>query len=81
MPLLSGIWQEAKVKFDESGNFVVMSEKGAHMLLTMNYKNDVQRFVGKVCDRKVVLECIERVNETDVNRQLENLGNNVKFDQ
>ena len=81
MPLLSGIWQEAKVKFDDNGNFVVMSEKGAHMLLTMNYKNDVQRFVGKVCDRKVVLECIERVNETDVNRQLENLGNNVKFDQ
>lgn len=80
MPLLSGIWQEAKVKFDDQGNFVVMSEKGAHMLLTMNYKTDVQRFVGKVCDRKVVFECIERVNETDVNRQLENLGNNVKFD-
>ena len=80
MPLLSGIWEEAKVRFDDNGNLVVSSEKGAYMLLTMNYKTDVQRFVGKVCDKKVVFEQIERVNETDIDRQLEGLGNNVKFD-
>jgi len=80
MPLLSGIWEESKVRFDDNGNLVVSSEKGAYMLLTMNYKTDVQRFVGKVCDKKVVFEQIERVNETDIDRQLEGLGNNVKFD-
>lgn len=80
MPLLRGIWEEAKVRFDEQGNLVVMAEKGSHMLLTMNFKNDVQRLVAKVCDRKVVFELVEKVNEQDVNRQLENLGNNVRFE-
>ena len=80
MPLLSGIWEESKVRFDDNGNLVVSSEEGAYMLLTMNYKTDVQRFVGKVCDKKVVFEQIERVNESDIDRQLEGLGNNVKFD-
>ena len=81
MPLLRGIWEEAKVRFDDAGALVVMVEKGSYLLLTNNFKTDIQRFVAKVCDRKVTFELIERVNEQDVNRQLENLGSNVKFEE
>lgn len=81
MPLLRGIWEEAKVRFDDAGALVVMAEKGSYLLLTNNFKTDIQRFVAKVCDRKVTFELVERVNEQDVNRQLENLGSNVKFEE
>lgn len=81
MPLLRGIWEEAKVRFDDAGALVVMVEKGSYLLLTNNFKTDIQRFVAKVCDRKVTFELVERVNEQDVNRQLENLGSNVKFEE
>lgn len=80
MPLLLGVWQECRTRIDDQGSLVVSCEKGPYLLIDMNYKADITRMVKRLCDRKVVFELVERVSETDIDRQLEQMGNNVKFD-
>lgn len=80
MPLLSGVWHECRLRIDEQGSLVVSCEKGPYLLIEMNFKNDIARLVKRICDRRVVFELLEHVSQADIDRQLEQMGNNVKFE-
>lgn len=80
MPLLSGVWSEVRVNFDQDNSFIVTAPKGAYMLIDMEYKQILLKEISKFCDNSVTFVCEEKISESDLDRQLKNLGSDVRFD-
>lgn len=80
MPLLNGVWSEVRVNFDQDNAFVITAPKGAYMLIDLEYKQTLLKEIAKFCDNNVVFVCEEKISESEIDRQLQNLGNDVKFE-
>ncbi len=78
--LLSGVWSDVKVSFDEARNFVVTCSDGAYLLVEQKYKKRLLAEIGAFCDNNVVIRCDETVSQGEVDKILNALGKNVKID-
>lgn len=76
-PLLSGVWKDISVSFDANGTFVVTCSKGSYMLIDMQYRQILEKEIGKFCDRKVEFRQAETVSESELDAKLKSLGTNV----
>ncbi len=79
LSLLLGVWNEVNVQFDSEGNYLVKCEKGAYMLIDIQYKAFLQAEIGRFTNKPVKFEMVENLTENQVNKQLEGLGTNVTF--
>lgn len=79
-PLLSGVWKDVSVSFDNDGSFVVTCSNGAYLLIDMQYRTALEKEIAKFCDNKVVFKKQNNVSESDVERQLQGLGADVQFE-
>lgn len=79
-PLLTGVWKDVSVSFDDKGNFVVVCSNGAYMLIDMQYKQALIREIAKFCDNNVVFVKSNTVSETELDKQLKGLADEVKFE-
>lgn len=79
-PLLVGVWKDVSVSFDDKNNFVVLCSNGAYMLIEMQYKQVLTREIAKFCDNNVVFSKVNAVSETELDRQLKGLADEVKFE-
>ncbi len=79
-PLLTALWKEISVRFDEDGNFAVICGKGQYNLIEMEYMKELRSMTEKLCGKQLVLQLVEKVSERDVDKQLSSLGSNVRFD-
>ena len=79
-PLLTGVWKDVTVSFDDKGNFVVLCSGGAYMLIDMQYKQVLTREIAKFCDNNVVFNKANTVSETELDKQLKGLADEVKFE-
>lgn len=79
-PLLTGVWKDVTVSFDETGNFVVLCSKGAYLLIDMQYKQLLTQEIAKFCDNNVVFNKVNTVSETELDKQLKGLADEVKFE-
>ena len=79
-PLLVGVWKDVSVSFDDRGNFVVLCSNGAYMLIDIQYKQVLTKEIAKFCDNNVVFTKANTVSETELDKQLKGLADEVKFE-
>ena len=79
-PLLGGVWRDVKVEFDQQGNYVIKCGEGSYWLIENKYKKRLQAEIAVFCDRKIVVQLEEHVSDSEIEKQLNGLGTNVKFD-
>lgn len=79
-PLLSGVWKDVDVSFDQ-GEFVVKCSKGSYLVINMQYKQDLEKEIAKFCDNKVTFKLVDTITESELDRQLQSLGTNVQFEK
>ena len=79
-PLLSGLWGDVRVSFDGQRNFVLKCSDGAFWLIENKYKKILQAELGQVYDGKLIVEQENAPSQSDIDRQLNGLGKNVKFE-
>lgn len=79
-PLLAGLWSEVRVNFDNDNNYIVTAPKGAYLLIEYEYKQTLLKEIAKFCDNTVTFVCEEKISESDLDRQLQSLGNDVIFE-
>lgn len=79
-PLLVGVWKDVSVSFDGSNNFIVKCSNGGYMLIEMQYKQVLTKQIAKFCDNNVIFEKTNNVSETELNKQLNGLADEVKFE-
>lgn len=79
-PLLAGLWSEVRVNFDNDNNYIVTAPKGAYLLIEYEYKQTLLKEIAKFCDNNVTFVCEEKLSESDLDRQLQSLGNDVIFE-
>lgn len=79
-PLLVGVWKDVSVSFDDKGNFVVLCSSGAYMLIDLQYKQVLTREIAKFCDNNVVFSKTNTLSETELDKQLRSLADEVKFE-
>lgn len=78
-PLLLGIWREVSVKMQD-GKFVVNCPKGAYQLIEAQYKRDILAELKPFCDKVVEFVPAEQPTDSEIDKQLKELGENVRFD-
>ncbi len=78
-PLLLGIWREVSTKL-ENGKYIVVCSKGAHMLIETEYKNVLLKELKPFCDKPVEFVVTDEQSDNDINKQLQSLGENVRFE-
>jgi len=74
---LLGLWKEVEVDFDAMGNYLVRCEKGAYMLIDIQYRAFLTAEIGRFTNKPVKFAMVENLTDSQVNKQLENLGSNV----
>ena len=79
-PLLVGVWKDVSVTFDEKNNFVVTCSNGAYLLIEMQYKQALLKEIAKFCDNNVVFTKTNDVSDTELDKQLKGLADEVKFE-
>ena len=79
-PLLSGVWQDVKVAFDAQGNFVIKCGEGSYWFIDNKYKNRLKAEIAVFSDCQVIFQQEESVSDSEIDKQLSGLGNNVRFD-
>lgn len=77
LSLLVGLWNEVMVDFDSEDNYLVRCEKGAYMLIDLQYRAFLTTEIGRFTNKAVRFEMVENLTDSQVNKQLENLGTNV----
>lgn len=80
-PLLVGVWKDVSVSFDNEGNFSVLCSNGAYMLIEMQYKQILTQEISKFCDNNVVFVKTNTVSDTELDKQLKGLANEVQFEK
>ena len=78
-PLLSGVWRDIKVEFDGLGNFVVRCSEGSHWLIENKYKKRLQAEIAVFCDGNLIVKLDKTATDSELDRQLNSLGADVKF--
>ncbi len=79
-PLLTGVWSDVKVSFDSQRNFVLKCSDGSYWLIENKYKKILQAEVAQFCDGKLIVERDNPVSQSEIDKQLSELGKSVKFD-
>ncbi len=86
-PLLVGVWKDISVSINKD-DFVVSCTKGAYALITCNfgkgeisYKRELEVAIGKFWDKAIVFQQVETPSESEIDDQLNALGNNVIFEK
>lgn len=78
-PLLLGIWRESSVKID-GDRFIVTCPKGAYSLIETHYKRDLLTEIKPFSDKTVEFCAAEEESGSEIDKQLRQLGDNVRFD-
>lgn len=79
-PLLVGVWKDVSVSFDDKNNFVVTCSNGAYLLIEMQYKQILLKEIDKFCDNNVVFTKTNDISDTELDKQLKGLADEVKFE-
>ncbi len=79
-PLLSGLWSDVKVDFDSQRNFVLKCSEGAYWLIENQYKKILQAEIGQFCKGRIIIERENTASQSEIDKQLRDLGKDVKFD-
>lgn len=79
--LLGGVWRDVKVEFDAQRNFVIKCTEGSYWLIENKYKRRLVAEIAVFCDNKVVIVKEETVSQSEIDRQLNALGADVKFEE
>ena len=79
-PLLSGVWRDVKVELDGLGNLVVYCSEGAYWLIENKYKKRLQAEVAVFIEGNLIVKQDKTVSDGELDRQLNNLGTDVKID-
>lgn len=77
-PLLLGIWRDSFVRIQDE-KFIVTCSKGAYQLIQAQYKNDLLTEIKPFCDKAIEFVYEEQPSEGEIDKQLRELGENVKF--
>ena len=80
-PLLSGVWRDVKVELDGLGNFVVHCSEGAYWLIENKYKKRLQAEIAVFIDGNLIVKLDKTVSDSELDRQLNSLGTDVKIDK
>lgn len=78
-PLLLGIWREVSVKMQDD-KFIVTCPKGAFSLVETYYKRDLLTELKPFCNKFVEFCAAEEESNSEIDKQLKQLGDNVRFD-
>ena len=78
-PLLLGVWRDVKVDMDEQ-NFVVTCSKGAYLLVQAQFKEELTKEIKPFCNKQVKFVAENQQTESEVDKQLRSLGDNVRFE-
>ena len=79
-PLLGGVWRDVKVEFDKQGNYVIKCGEGSYWLIENKYKARLQAEIAVFSDCKLVVVLEQQATDSEIEKQLNGLGTNVKFD-
>ncbi len=79
-PLLVGVWESVKVSFNAEHSFTLKCTESTFWLIENKYKKILQTEIAKFFDGKVVIEQENVPSQSDIDKQLSQLGTNVKFD-
>ena len=79
-PLLGGVWRDVKVEFDQQGNFVIKCGAGSYWLIENRFKKKIQSEIAAFSTCNVIVQLEERASDSDIEKQLNGLGKEVKFD-
>lgn len=79
VPLLLGVWRETNVAIVD-GKFVVSCSKGAMMLIETQYKQALLNEIKPFCDKPVEFVSVQEATDSEVDKQLKSLGDNVRFE-
>ena len=74
------MWKDVSVSFDAENNFVVTCSNGAYLLVDMQYRAVLEKEIKKFCDNRVVFVKSDKLSEGEIDRQLQGLGEDVKFE-
>ena len=80
-PLLAGVWRDVKVELDGLGNFVVLCSEGAYWLIENKYKRRLQAEVAAFTEGNLIVKLDKTVSDGELDRQLNNLGTDVKIEK
>lgn len=78
-PLLLGVWRDVKVEMHED-KFVVLCSKGAYLLIDTQYRATLLNEIKPFCNKPVEFVEVKETSETEVDKQLKALGDNVRFE-
>ena len=80
--LLTGVWGDVKVSFDSQRNYVLTCSEGAYWLIENKYKRLLEGEVSQVYKGgKLIIERDETPSQSEIDKQLNGLGKNVKFEE
>lgn len=78
--LFSGVWKEVSVDFDADGNLLVTCSNGGYMLIEMQYRKKLLAEIAKFCDNNVIFQKTAAVTDSELDKQLKGLANEVQFE-
>ena len=79
-PLLTGVWSDVKVSYDAQRNYVLKCSEGSYWLIENKYKKLLQAELARFITGQLVVERDNVPSQSEIDRQLNGLGKNVKFD-
>ncbi len=79
-PLLSGVWSDVKVSFDDRRNFVITCSEGSYWLIEKQYKRILEEEISKFVDGSLIVQKDGAPTDSEIDKQLNGLGKNVRFD-
>lgn len=78
-PLLTAVWKEIKPSLS-GDDFVVSCNEGEYNLISTEYLQLLQSIVTRLVGKQLVLQKTTTVTTQDVDKQLRQLGDNVRFE-
>ena len=79
-PLLSALWKEVDAK-KEGGDFVISVKSGVYNLIKTEYEQTLADAVKKLVNLNLVVREIRETSAIETDKQLKELGQNVKFEK
>jgi hypothetical protein len=73
------VWRDVDVKM-ENDTFVVYCSKGAMLLIESQYKQKLIDEIKPFCDKPVEFRKVVEKSDSDLDKQLNSLGDNVRFE-
>ncbi len=68
------------VDFDADGNLLVTCSNGGYMLIEMQYRKKLLAEIAKFCDNNVIFQKTAAVTDSELDKQLKGLANEVQFE-